>query len=246
MAASPWPGCPAARRLAALTWPEAAAVADRSILAVPVGSTEQHGPHLPLGTDSDVAVTLAERLAAARADVLVAPPLPYGSAGEHTGFPGTLSIGAAALELVLVELVRSASAFAGVVLVSGHGGNAAPLAAAVTGLRAEGRAVLAWSPSIPGGDAHAGRTETSMLLALAPDAVRLDAAEPGDLRPLPAVIGELRRSGVAAVSPNGVLGDPRGASGAEGRRLLDALTADLVAAVEAWMPGPTPEPPGRP
>jgi len=211
-----------------------AAVAGGSILVMPLGSTEQHGPHLPLGTDSDVAVALADRLAAARPDVLVAPALPYGSAGEHAAFPGTLSIGAGALELVVVELVRSADAFAGVVLVSGHGGNASPLAAAVNTLRAEGRQVLGWAPRILGGDAHAGRTETSLLLALAPGTVRLDAAEPGDVRPLAAVIGELRRGGVAAVSENGVLGDPTGASGEEGRRLLDALAADLIAAVEAW------------
>ena len=211
-----------------------AAVAGGSILVMPLGSTEQHGPHLPLGTDSDVAVALADRLAAARPDVLVAPALPYGSAGEHAAFPGTLSIGAGALELVVVELVRSADAFAGVVLVSGHGGNASPLAAAVNTLRAEGRQVLGWAPRILGGDAHAGRTETSLLLALAPGAVRLDAAEPGDVRPLAAVIGELRRGGVAAVSENGVLGDPTGASAEEGQRLLDALAADLIAAVEAW------------
>jgi mycofactocin system creatininase family protein len=211
-----------------------ATVASGSILVVPLGSTEQHGPHLPLGTDSDVAVALADRLAAARADVLVGPVLPYGSAGEHAAFPGTLSIGAAALELVVVELVRSAAAFAGVVLVSGHGGNAAPLAAAVATLRAEGRAVLAWSPRVRGGDAHAGRTETSLLLALAPHSVRFEAAEPGDARPLAAVMAELRRSGVAAVSPNGVLGDPTGATAAEGERLLEDLGADLIATVEAW------------
>jgi mycofactocin precursor peptide peptidase len=138
-------------RLGALTWPEAAEVAARSVLAVPVGSTEQHGPHLPLATDSAVAVALAERLAAARVDVVVAPALPYGSAGEHAGFAGTLSIGAAALEMVLVELGRSADAFAGVVLVSGHGGNAEPLATAVATLRAEGRNVLGWTPRVPGG-----------------------------------------------------------------------------------------------
>ena len=223
-------------RLSSLSWPEVAALAAGSILVVPLGSTEQHGPHLPIGTDSDVAVALADRLAAARADALVAPVLPYGSAGEHAAFPGTLSIGAAALELVVVELVRSASAFAGVVLVSGHGGNAAPLAAAVTTLEADGRAVLAWSPRIPGGDAHAGQTETSLLLALDPDRVRLAHAAAGDTRPLAAVIGELRRHGVAAVSPNGVLGDPRGASAEDGRRLLDQLTADLVAAVDDWRP----------
>jgi creatinine amidohydrolase len=224
------------RRLTALAWPDVTAVAAGSILVVPLGSTEQHGPHLPLGTDCDVAGALADRLAVARPDVLVAPALPYGSAGEHAAFPGTLSIGAPALELVVVELVRSAGAFAGVVLVSGHGGNAAPLAAAVATLRAEGRAVLAWAPRVPGGDAHAGRTETSLMLALAPETVRLDAAEPGDLRPLRAVIGELLRRGVAAVSPNGVLGDPTGATAEEGHGLLDALAADLVGAVQAWRP----------
>jgi len=201
---------------------------------VPLGSTEQHGPHLPLGTDSVVALALAERLAGARRDVLLAPLLPYGASGEHAGFAGTLSIGTAALELVLVELGRSADAFAGVVIVCGHGGNAEALAGAVATLRAEGRPVLAWAPRIVGGDAHAGRTETSLLLALSPESVRLGAAEPGDARPLAAVIGELRRGGVAAVSPNGVLGDPSGASAEEGHRLLNALSADLVAAVEVW------------
>jgi creatinine amidohydrolase len=219
-----------------LSWPDAAELAAQSILAVPLGSTEQHGPHLPIGTDSAVAAALTDRLAAARPDVLVAPLLPYGSAGEHAAFPGTLSIGAAALELVIIELVRSADAFAGVVLVSGHGGNAAPLAAASATLTAEGRNVLAWSPRVSGGDAHAGRTETSLLLALAPESVRVEAAEPGDVRPLAAVIGDLRRGGVMSVSPNGVLGDPTGATGDEGRRLLDGLTADLLAAVEAWRP----------
>jgi mycofactocin system creatininase family protein len=230
----PQPAEVAGHRLDCLAWPDAAGRAAASVLAVPVGSTEQHGPHLPIGTDSAVAVALTERLAAARTDVIVAPLLAYGSAGEHAAFSGTLSIGAAALEMVLVELVRSADAFAGVVLVSGHGGNAAPLAAAVATLQTEEREVLAWTPRIPGGDAHAGRTETSLMLALAPESVRLEAAEPGDARPLAAVIGELRRGGVASVSANGVLGDPTGANADEGRGLLDTLAADLVTAVEAW------------
>ena len=201
---------------------------------VPLGSTEQHGPHLPLCTDTAVAVALAERLAAARPHMLVAPAVPYGSAGEHAAFPGTLSIGAAALEMLIVELARSADSFAGVVLVSGHGGNAAPLAAAVAKLRAEGRRVLGWSPRIAGGDAHAGRTETSLLLALSPESVHLDAAERGEVRPLAAIMGELRRGGVGAVAPNGVLGDPTGATAQEGERLLAELSADLIASVDAW------------
>lgn len=220
-------------RLEHLVWPDVAARAAQSILAVPLGSTEQHGPHLPTGTDSAVAVALVEGLASARTDVIVAPLLPYGSAGEHAGFAGTLSLGAAALELVIVELARSADAFAGVIFVSAHGGNAEALGAAVATLRSEGRNVRAWTPRF-GGDAHAGRTETSLLLALAPASVRLAAAAPGDVRPLAAVIGELRRGGVAAVSPNGVLGDPSGAHAEEGRRLLERLTADLCAEVEEW------------
>jgi creatinine amidohydrolase len=64
--------------------------------------------------------------------------------------------------------------------------------------------------------------------------VRLDVAEPGDLRPLASVMGELRRAGVAAVSPNGVLGNPTGANAEEGERLLDSLAAGLIAAVTSW------------
>src|SRR3712207_8629966 len=72
------------------------------LLVVPLGATEQHGPHLPLGTDTVIASALAASL-----DAVVAPALPYGSSGEHAGFPGTLSIGREALVHVLVELVRS-------------------------------------------------------------------------------------------------------------------------------------------
>src|SRR5690242_17460674 len=98
--------------VADLTWPEAgehASAAD-ALLAVPVGSTEQHGPHLPLSTDTDLAVALCAGLAGRRSGVLVAPAIPYGSSGEHAGFPGTLSIGQRALELLIVELCRSATA----------------------------------------------------------------------------------------------------------------------------------------
>lgn len=221
--------------LASLTWPEVDAAA---VLAVPVGSTEQHGPHLPLSTDTDVAQALCQRLALARRDVLVAPALPYGSSGEHDGFPGTLSIGQGAVELVLVELVRSATrTFDRVLLVSAHGGNAAPLTRAVERLRAESRDVRAWAPrvDVAGGDAHAGRTETSLQLALAPARVRLDRAAPGNSRPLAELLPALRASGVRAVSANGVLGDPDGASAAEGAALLDALAADLLASVTAWL-----------
>ncbi|MGW1506155.1 mycofactocin biosynthesis peptidyl-dipeptidase MftE [Streptomyces mirabilis] len=221
-------------RLDCLTWPEIEAVAGNSLLAVPVGSTEQHGPQLPLTVDTDIAAALADRLARGRDDVLLAPAVSYGSSGEHAGFAGTLSIGQEAVESVLLELVRSADAFAGVVLVSGHGGNAAPLARAVARLRREGRRVLPWSPSGSPTDSHAGRTETSVMLELRPDSVRMHRAEPGAVRALPEILPVLRASGVRTVSGNGVLGDPTGATAAEGRRILTAWTADLLTAVERW------------
>ena len=102
-------------------------------------------------------------------------------------------------------------------------------------LTAEGRDVLAWGPRTDG-DAHAGRTETSLLLALGPDRVALDVAAAGDARPIRDLMPALRAGGVAAVSPNGVLGDPTGASAEEGTALLDRLTDDLVAVVEARWP----------
>jgi mycofactocin precursor peptide peptidase len=219
-----------ATRLGALT---SAEVGGR-LLVVPVGSTEQHGPHLPLSTDTDVAVALASRLAARVDGVLVAPAVPYGSSGEHAGFPGTLSIGAAATELLLVELGRSAlpATVRRMLLLSTHGGNANPVTAAVRLLRSEGRDVLAWSPRWDG-DAHAGRTETSVQLALDPARVRPSTVV-GNTTPLAELLPALRAGGVRSVSPTGVLGDPTGASAAEGAALLDAATADLVALVERW------------
>jgi creatinine amidohydrolase len=120
-----------------------------------------------------------------------------------------------------------------VLLVSTHGGNAGAVRQAERRLRAESRDILAWLPAWEG-DAHAGRAETSLELALAPDRVRPGRAEAGNTRPLTELMPELRRSGVRSVSRNGVLGNPAGASAAEGATLLGRLFADLLAAVDAW------------
>jgi mycofactocin precursor peptide peptidase len=202
-----------------------------TLLVVPVGATEQHGPHLPLTTDTDIALTLAERCPGA----LVAPPVAYGSSGEHAGFPGTLSIGREATEHMLVELCRSAAeSYARVLLISTHGGNAVPVERAVARLRREGRDVRAWGPSWKGADAHAGRTETSLMLAIAPELVHMERAAAGNSAPLESLLDQLRRGGVRAVSPNGVLGDPTGASADEGRALLASATAELTRFVAGW------------
>lgn len=203
------------------------------VVAVPVGACEQHGPHLPLGTDSIVASALCESLASARHDVVVAPLVGVGASGEHAGFAGTLSVGTDALASYLLELVRSTRSWArGVVLVTGHGGNADALSRVGRVAAHDGDRVACFVPSIEGADAHAGHTETSLLLALDASRVRHNDLVTGVTTPLHELAGELRRSGVAAVSPTGVLGDPTTATADAGREVLARLVADLCATVE--------------
>jgi creatinine amidohydrolase len=220
------------RRLSDMSWPEATEQASRgAVLLLPFGATEQHGPHLPLTTDTDLAVAVAERAAELDGRAIVAPALAFGSSGEHDDFAGTLSIGALATEQVLVELARSASLhFSGTVMVSTHGGNLEALQRAVRVLRSEGRSTEVWVPQW-GGDLHAGRTETSLMLAVCPGRVDMAAAEAGDRRSAADLMPLLRQHGVRAVSDNGVLGDPTGANAEEGARLLDEAARALSAVV---------------
>jgi creatinine amidohydrolase len=227
-------------KLSPAHWPDIEAQS-RRVLVVPVGSLEQHGPHLPLDTDTQIAVAAAERACAGRAGAGLAPAIAIGASGEHADFPGTLSIGIVAMSTLLVELGRHASLhWPTMLLVNGHGGNAAAIRDALGKLNAEGRDCHVWHAGIrprmlaaagislvP--DAHAGRVETSIMLALKPDDVRLEAAVPGETRPLALIMADLRTHGVRPVSPNGVLGNPTGASAAEGERLLALLVADLIA-----------------
>ena len=98
--------------------------------------------------------------------------------------------------------------------------------------------MVVWRLRADGGDAHAGRTETSLMLAVDPAAVRLELAEAGCTEPLDGLLPRLRAEGVRPVSSNGVLGDPAGASADEGRALLDTLVRDLVATVAAHWSAP--------
>jgi creatinine amidohydrolase len=229
--------------LAAAHWPRVAA-GPRRLLVVPVGSLEQHGPHLPLDTDTRIAAAVAARACAGREGVGLAPPIGIGASGEHADFPGTLSIGQVALSTLLVELGRHAALhWPALLLVNGHGGNVAAIGDALARLRAEGRDCHVWHAGIRQAmlsvagtrlvlDAHAGRIETSIMLALAPGDVRLDLAAPGETRQLTEIMDDLRVNGVRAVSENGVLGDPTGASAAEGEMLLGLLVADLAATLD--------------
>ncbi|MGW4488675.1 mycofactocin biosynthesis peptidyl-dipeptidase MftE [Amycolatopsis sp. NPDC004368] len=221
-------------RLSDLTSPDVARRAG-AILAVPIGATEQHGPHLPVSTDTDVALALCDRLAAARPDVVVAPAVPYGSSGEHAGFAGTLSIGRAATELLLLELGRSATeTFGRVLFVSAHGGNAEPVRAAAATLVAESRDVSVFEPRWPG-EPHAGAAETALQLTLRPGSVHMARAVRGDTRPLRELLPLLCSGGVRAVTDTGVLGDPTHATAEDGVVLLKELDTQLLTHVETWV-----------
>ncbi len=222
---TPWPGIPA-----------------QPLVIVPLGSTEQHGPHLPFDVDARIAAAVAQA-AGARLGAVVAPVLAYGSSGEHQQFAGTLSIGRDALRMLLVELVRSARTWAPrVALVTGHGGNAPVLSEVVPTLRGEGHDV-AWlacgAPATidPPADAHAGRLETALMLHLEPTRVGPFDDVVGATTPLAELMGELEAGRLREVTPTGVLGDPRGATAAEGRALLAALVDDAVGRIEKWSIG---------
>ncbi|WP_298229015.1 mycofactocin biosynthesis peptidyl-dipeptidase MftE [Gryllotalpicola sp.] len=219
------------RRLTELAWP---AIPAQALLVVPLGSTEQHGPQLPFDTDAAVAAAVAES-AAAELDAVLAPVLAYGASGEHAGFPGTLSIGEAALRMVLVELARSADWAMRIAFVNGHGGNVAALADAVRQLRTEGHDV-GWVPCAAAGlDAHAGHAETSLMLRLRPDDVGPERPV-GATEPVLELMPALRERGIAGVSPTGVLGDARGATATTGEALLAEMVAGVVRRVRAWRP----------
>ena len=219
--------------LARLCWEEARDALARARLALlPVGSCEQHGPHMTLDTDLAIAEALARRLANDLGEVaLLCPSVGYGLSEHHLGFPGTLTLRPETFIGLTSDIVESLARWGlrRVLVVNGHGGNVDALTTAVHVLREEGTDA-SWQPCRHG-DAHAGRGETSLLLHLAPHRVAMDRAEPGNVEPVGDLLPRLREHGLRPLAPNGVLGDPRGASAAEGATLLDRMADELAAAL---------------
>lgn len=239
---------PCDHRLAACTWREVETLVARGCRTaiLPLGSTEQHGDHLPLDTDTVVGDALAARLSAAVGDAVVCPTLPVGCASEHLGFAGTLHVEPATLAAIARDTIRALGrhGITRAFLFSAHGGNVAPLRAMLPALETECAPVVvsafadldalmdvlqaesaAAGVSVAEGGHHAGEIETSIVLALDPARVRTPMA-PGlaagrDAQPL--FYPDLR-----ANAPDGVVGDPRRADAARGLRYLRAWTRLLV------------------
>jgi creatinine amidohydrolase len=222
-------------RLADIASPDAAD-ADTDLALLPVGSTEQHGPHAPLGTDTHAAAAVAAAGAEAfDGPVAVAPPIPVGVSEEHRAFAGTLWVSPDAFRDYVREVAASlAENFARIVVVNGHGGNAAPLREVCARLTRDGDARAVPFTWFDGVDdmGHAGPVETSVLLYTHPDLVRegrieeaaADAADRwGDW-----VGGANVAYDAEAFAPNGVVGDPRDASAGRGEELLAAAGAALA------------------
>lgn len=242
--------------LADMTWPEVAeaVAAGKTTVILPLGATEQHGTHLPLGTDTFRAAALAERVAARLPDALIAPALPIGCSDEHSGFSGLLSLDTDTLVSIIVDCARRMVAWGvrRLVLLSAHGGNDAALTCAVARLRHDLPDLRVWLPDdlLVVGDAtleiarqdgitlemiglHAGEGETSEMLCVRPDLVRRERGVTGYTGNMEAIIPRLREVGLQPVTPNGILGDPTGADAERGARYLEARAAAIAATLEA-------------
>jgi mycofactocin system creatininase family protein len=214
------------------------------VLVLPLGSFEQHGPHLPLETDTiiiDAVVAQALRDSHIIADsFMVAPTVAISASDEHAGFPGTLSTGSAALADSVVAICRSASWAEGICIVNGHGGNTDALARIGSALTYEKIRHSIWSlPSYEGADMHAGHTETSVMLHIDPAKVQIDRIEPGTIGDASSLVAQMRTSGVVGVSTNGVLGDPTTATSEHGVAVMtlysSSLAAQLATLTKEWL-----------
>lgn len=240
-----------------LTAPELAALDRARVVAVlPVGATEQHGAHLALSVDTDLPQAVIARALprlGPHVSALVLPALPFGKSTEHDHAPGTLTLSAATL-LAVHDDLGAAVARAGVrrlLMFNGHGGNRALLEIAARDLRARHgltTAHCAWDdlvdtaaivgPHEARNGLHAGDVETSAMLAAHPERVRPARARPGVSAHL-LWAERFRRLGLAPgrarlgwlmtdLAPEGVSGDPTGASRNKGARLLDAAAEALA------------------
>jgi creatinine amidohydrolase len=251
------------RELARMTTTEAAAALARARLAIlPVGSCEQHGPHLTLDTDAAVAEALSRRLAARLGeDAVLCPPLPYGLSEHHLAFAGTLTLRPATLLAAVADLLESLQqgGISRVLIVNGHGGNIDALNLAARAARRDrGMLVASLMWAVLAADVvaevavgatygHACETETSVAMALIPDRVRTDQlGDRGSRRSVDALTDPPAASVQEPVwlhewSDDGALGDPQRADRAAGDRIVDTVLERAEAFARRLADRPTPE-----
>jgi creatinine amidohydrolase len=234
-----------------MTWPQvqrAIQQGTRSVI-IPLGATEQHGPGLPLCTDTLHAAETARRAAVELGEVLVAPTISLGYSPEHVAFAGTLTLKHETLLAVLRDVVDSLarSGFTFIYFWLGHGGDTPVVKHLVEDLQKKPVSArvampdvaqyvhdvwdtvpLAESVDLAVSGSHAGEFEASLVAAMAPGLLDRAALAPGDPRPLDVVFESMMRDGIDKVSPNGVLGDQRAADAARGERYLAAMAHYLV------------------
>lgn len=231
-----------------MTWPdiEAALAAGTRTVIIAAGATEQHGPHLPEGTDAFMGEAIAVRVARILGNALVAPVIRPGCSDHHLEFPGTISVSAELLMAMLDAYVSSLRrhGFDHFVVFSSHGGNFPVLArwrdlrqaADVTvvpdrqgWIRPVFEVAIATGTEGAGKLHHSDAFETSQILALHPKLVHLDRAQRGYVGSL--TMDELFARGTRSLSPNGILGDPSGASAEIGEAVLASVSEYIAAKV---------------
>lgn len=217
----------------------------RRMAVLPIGATEQHGPHLATGTDTLLAETICGE-ACRRRNVLLLPAIPYGcSFGHSDAWPGTISLSPETLASVLCEVADWAIRTTGIdrlLFISGHATNGPSIESAILRLRYEHPDMRfatrgLWEISaealrlytLDAADIHANVAETSMVLAIEPDWVQMDRAE--DVEEV--TVGKIWRYAMPAVTPNGVVGRPSESSAKLGRDMLDRIIADFEKLLEA-------------
>jgi len=231
-------------RLERLAWPEVAAAIEsgKTTAIIVVASSEQHGPHLPEGTDAMIGEGLAVRLAQGLGNALVAPVIRPGCSDHHLGFPGTISISPELLVAIIHSYLTSLRrhGFRQFFIFSSHGGNFPVLdqmveqglpsdVRVVTDLGAFARTMLEALRGFGRADTtipHADASETAEMLALHPELVHMQHAERGFVGEVG--LHDLQDRGLKAISGNGVLGDPVGATSEMGEAVLDALVELLA------------------
>ncbi len=245
------------RRYEDLTGPEIAReIGPSSILLLPIGATEQHGPHLPLSVDTVIAHETATALVGACGEVLDVwqlPTMSVSKSNEHAWSPGTLWLSPDTMMAVLRDLAQSivTTGAERLVLLNGHGGNTTHLGTALRELRLEfGLKTFLMHPALPpayggvsneeelGMGIHGGRDETSVFMHLRPDQVHLELAE----RRVPEGLATNRHVKFGGSTsfgwlsddfhPDGYIGDPTGANVELGRRLFEAAVDSLAEAME--------------